>query len=55
MVWWLIISALTIIPMFKILPHFGINQYWAFACIVPIGTVALLWWIGLKIQEMEQR
>ena len=52
--WWLILSALTAIPMVKLLPHFGINKYWAVACIVPFGTIALLWWMGLKLQELEK-
>ena len=55
MLWVLIVAALTIVPMFKILPHFGINRLWAFACIIPIGTIALLWWVGIKIQELEKR
>jgi hypothetical protein len=54
MLWWLILSALTIIPMLKLLPHFGINKYWALVCVVPLGTLALLWWMGLKLQELEK-
>lgn len=52
---WLVVSALTIIPMLKLLPFFGINKYWAAVCVVPIGTLALLWWMGLKLQELEKR
>ncbi|MEM7519642.1 MAG: hypothetical protein AAF307_01285 [Pseudomonadota bacterium] len=51
---WLILSALTAIPMVKLLPHFGINRYWAAVCLVPLGTIALLWWMGLKLQELEK-
>ena len=50
---WLL-SALTAIPMVKLLPHFGINKYWAVACLVPIGPIILLWWMGLKLQELER-
>ena len=39
-VWWLILSALTIIPMIKLLPFFGINKYWAALCLIPFGTIA---------------
>ncbi|SFQ94712.1 hypothetical protein [Poseidonocella sedimentorum] len=53
--WWLIVLALTIIPMFRLLPHFGIHKYWALACIIPVGTLALIWWMAIKLQEMEQR
>ncbi|WP_162841701.1 hypothetical protein [Sulfitobacter sp. EhC04] len=52
--WWLILSALTAIPMLKLLPFFGINKYWAAVCVVPFGTIALLWWMGLKLQELEK-
>jgi hypothetical protein len=53
--WWRIIGALCIIPMLKLLPFFGINKYWAAAAILPIGTVVLLWWMGIKLQELEKR
>ncbi|WP_299148665.1 hypothetical protein [uncultured Tateyamaria sp.] len=53
---WILIAAATIVPMFKLLPHFGINQYWAFVCALPIGgTIALLWFMALKLQELEKR
>ena len=38
-----------------VLPFFGINKYWAAACLIPFGTIALLWWMGLKLQELEKR
>ena len=52
---WLLIAAATIVPMFKLLPHFGINKYWAFVCIIPIGTIAMLWFMAIKLQELERR
>ena len=52
----LIIVILTIIPMLKLLPHFGINKYWALVCVfMPIGPIALVWWMSLKLQELERR
>ena len=53
--WWWIVGALCIIPMLKLLPFFGINKYWALLAIVPVGTIVLLWWMGLKLQELEKR
>ncbi|MGY3439544.1 MULTISPECIES: hypothetical protein [unclassified Marinovum] len=53
--WWLILSALAAIPLLKLLPHFGIHKYWALACLVPFGTIAMLWWMGMKLQELEKR
>ena len=52
---WVIVAVASIVPMFKLLPHFGINQYWAAVCIVPIGTIALVWWMAVKLQEHEKR
>lgn len=52
---WLLIAAATVVPMFKLLPHFGINQYWALVCIIPIGTIAMLWFMAIKLQELERR
>ena len=52
---WLIVAALTVIPMLRLLPHFGINKNWAFVGIIPLGALALLWWMAMKLQEMERR
>ena len=52
---WLGIAVLTIVPMFKLLPHFKISHYWAIVCIVPIGTIILLWLMALKLQDVEKR
>lgn len=52
---WIVIAVLTIIPTFKLLPHFGINAYWAFVCVIPIGTIALLWFMALQLQDLEKR
>jgi len=54
-IYWLIIAALSVIPLFKLLPHFGINKYWALVAIVPIGTLGLLWFMAIKLQELERR
>lgn len=50
---WLVMASAAI-PMFKLLPHFGISQYWAFVCIIPLGTIAMIWWMGLKLQDLEK-
>jgi hypothetical protein len=52
---WIIATVLTIVPLLKLLPHFGINKYWALACIIPFGALALIWWMSLRLQEMERR
>jgi hypothetical protein len=38
-----IIAALTIIPLWTLLPHFGINKWWSLAALVPLGLIILLW------------
>ncbi|MGX9353770.1 hypothetical protein ACS3SW_01010 [Roseobacteraceae bacterium S113] len=50
-----IICALTAIPMLKLLPFFGINKWWAAACLVPIGVPILAWVMAMKLQELEKR
>lgn len=55
MIWLLIVAVATIVPMFKLLPHFGINAYWAFVCLIPIGTIALLWFMAIRLNDLEKR
>ncbi len=52
---WIALTVATIIPMVKLLPHFGLNKYWSIACVIPIGTLILLWVMAMKLQEMERR
>mgnify|MGYP001549625514 CR=1 FL=1 len=51
---WLAVVVATIIPMTKLLPHFGVHKYWAFAAVLPIFVVILLWVMALKLQEKER-
>ncbi len=52
---WLAVTVATIIPLMKLLPHFGINKNWAFAAVFPIVTLVLLWVMASKLQERETR
>lgn len=52
---WLVGTVLVIIPMLKLLPHFGINKLWALACVIPIAVLVLLWLMAMKLQELEKR
>ena len=54
-IWWIIVAVVTIIPLRVLLPHFGVNRNWAFAGIIPLGTIALLWLMAAKLNEMEKR
>ena len=51
----LVIAALTIVPLTKLLPHFGIKPYWAFAALIPVGLLILLWVMATRLQEMERK
>ena len=53
--WFIIVAIAVIVPMCKLLPHFGLSPYWAFFCILPIGVIVLLWVMALKLNEMEKR
>jgi hypothetical protein len=52
---WLAVTAATVIPLLKLLPHFGVNKNWAFAAIIPLGALVLLWVMAAKLQELERR
>jgi membrane protein implicated in regulation of membrane protease activity len=52
---WLALTAATIIPMMKLLPHFGLDAKWAFVCVFPLATLVLLWIMATKLQSMEKR
>ena len=52
---WIAFTVATIIPMLQLLPHFGIEKYWAVACVIPIGTLILIWVMAMKLKEMDRR
>ncbi len=52
---WLAVAIATIIPLMKLLPHFGVHRYWAFSAVIPIATLILLWVMAMKLQDMERR
>jgi hypothetical protein len=37
------VAVLTVIPLFKMLPRFGINALWSLVAVLPLGVVVLLW------------
>jgi hypothetical protein len=48
----ILVSVLTIIPLYKLLPRFGIVKYWAFAAIIPFGVLVLLWVMASKADRL---
>ncbi|MEL6127456.1 MAG: hypothetical protein AAGJ92_08250 [Pseudomonadota bacterium] len=48
---WLVVTVATVIPMMKLLPHFGYQSYWAFAAVIPLGALVLLWLMAMQVQK----
>jgi hypothetical protein len=49
----IVMVALTIIPLFKLLPAFGINPYWSLVAIIPLGIVVLLWVMAGRLDRLR--
>ena len=43
LLFFLLLAALTIIPLWTLLPYFGINKLWSLAALIPLGLIVLLW------------
>ena len=41
--------ALAVMPLFKLLPHFGFNRLWALLAILPVGLLILLWVMAARV------
>ncbi|MEM8577662.1 MAG: hypothetical protein AAGF60_07400 [Pseudomonadota bacterium] len=52
---WLLLTAALVVPFYKLLPHFGLNQWWCLVAIIPIGAIALLWIMAVRLNDMERR
>ena len=48
MIWWFIISAITVIPFWRLLPRFGIPAPVALVAIIPLGALVLLYIMAFK-------
>ncbi len=51
---WILFFVLTVIPMVQLLPHFSIHSGWAAVCVVPLGTVILLWMMAANLRKLEE-
>jgi|GEM_PF-244668 len=51
----LIMAALTVIPLFKLLPAFGINPYWSLIALFPLALVVLLWVMASRLDQLRGR
>ena len=43
MVWAILFSVAFVIPFWKLLPQYGLSQYWAIAAVFPLFALALLY------------
>lgn len=48
LLWYLVMAALLIIPLYRLLPKFGINRNIAFFAVIPAVAVVLLWIMAFK-------
>ena len=49
---WLVVTALAIIPLYKLLPRFGVSQYWAFVAALAGGVLVLLWVMSMRADRI---
>ena len=49
--WFLVIGALVVVPLFKLLPRYALNPWWALAAIFPIGLIILLWVMAARTDD----
>ena len=45
------VSALIVIPLFKLLPSYGINPLWALVAALPLGAIVLLWIMASRMDD----
>lgn len=51
LVFFALFVALTVIPLFKLLPGYGVNPLWSLIAILPVGLVILLWIMAARADE----
>lgn len=49
--WFIVVGALVIVPLFKLLPKYGLNPWWAVVAILPVGLIILLWMMASRADE----
>jgi hypothetical protein len=51
----LVMAAVTIIPLWTLLPKFDIHKWWSFAALIPLGLIVLLWVMAARSENMGPR
>ncbi len=49
--WIIVIAVLMIVPFWRLLPRYGIHQYWSLLAALPAVGLILLWIIAFKEEE----
>lgn len=47
-IWFIVVGVLLVVPFWKILPRYGISQYFAILALLPALALVLLWIIAFK-------
>jgi hypothetical protein len=51
MLWFLLLSALTIVPLFKLLPRYDMNPWLALTAVFLPGLIVLLWIMAARAED----
>ncbi len=46
--WYIIITAMLVVPFWRLLPKFGISKYFALMVVVPALALILLWIMAFR-------
>ena len=48
MLWYLLLTALVVIPFWRLLPRVGVPSWVALLALIPFGALVLLWIVAFK-------
>lgn len=49
--WFLVLSTLMIVPLFKLLPYYGINPWLSLTAVFLPGLIVLLWIMAARVED----
>jgi len=53
LVLFILVSVAVVIPMYRLLPQFGLNPLWSLISFVPLGLIVLLWVMAFRQSRIE--
>jgi len=54
LIWYGLMTALVIVPFWRILPRNGISKWYAFLALIPAGAIILLWIVAFRDQFADR-